>query len=79
MLKFNRWVIGHPKTVLALIVLATALFVSQLPKLRPETNLESMFPNARLYRSTICFLRVLNASILRNCDRPSVHWMSVIR
>ena len=44
MLRFNRWVIGHPKIVLALIILTTAIFVSQLPKLRPETNLESMFP-----------------------------------
>ncbi len=42
--KFNTWIINHPKTTLALIALATALALSQFPKLRAETNLESMFP-----------------------------------
>jgi len=45
MKKFNMWIIDYPKTIIFLLIIATGAFVSQLPKLRAETNLESMFPD----------------------------------
>lgn len=44
MRKFNLWIIDHPKTILAVILAATAISFTQLPKMKSETNLESMFP-----------------------------------
>ena len=45
MKRLNFWIIHHPKTVLALVIATTVIAVMQLPKLRTETNLESMFPD----------------------------------
>ncbi|MBE9541876.1 MAG: hypothetical protein IMF01_06120, partial [Proteobacteria bacterium] len=45
MKKLNLWIIHHPKAVLALVIATTVIAIMQLPKLRAETNLESMFPD----------------------------------
>jgi len=45
MKKVNNWVIGHPKTVLLVLLAVTVFMGSRLPGLRSETNLEAMFPD----------------------------------
>ena len=44
MKRITEWVVRFPKTTILLIILLTIFFVSNLPNLRMETNIESMLP-----------------------------------
>ncbi|MFZ5510024.1 MAG: hypothetical protein ACOZCP_08215 [Pseudomonadota bacterium] len=48
-MKRNRlvaWAVAHPKAVLWLVLLVTAAFVTQLPRIRTDTNPKNMLPTS---------------------------------